>query len=304
MAIYNFKQNTKFYLVYAGSKYTLDVYKDASFSQTFTEESINKRTIHDQSLLFDGAVITKAAPANFSFTMPLLDEDDLKIVFNLLTGYDSSYNINYFDLYAQTDKDMYKLEKCVIESGQFNIKMNSPMSLAISGSASKLSRVGSNTYTILGTPTAVARSVDRTYIPLRYLKVTIGGTTLDYITAVSLSLQNKVTWRPPETLQASLAVTNAANTIYPLNFDLDNRIFTGAIEQYVTDDSYTNVQTWSIGSAITIQAGSRPSYYTLDVNIPSAVYTNRVESGDLFTQTFDFRMLSNPTALSSVIVYN
>ena len=303
MAIYNFKQNTKFYLVYAGLKYTLDVYKDASFSQTFTEESINKRTIHDQSLLFDGAVITKAAPANFSFTIPLLDEDDLKIVFNLLTGYDSSYNINYFDLYAQTDKDVYKLEKCVIESGQFNIKMQSPMSLAISGSASKLSRVGtSGSYTIPGT--AQTRSVDRTYIPLRYLKVTIGGATLDYITAVSLSLQNKVTWRPPETLQASLAVTNAANTIYPLNFDLDNRIFTGAIEQYVTDDSYTNVQTWSIGSAITIQAGSRPSYYTLDVNIPSAVYTNRVEAGDLFTQTFDFRMLSNPTALSSVIVYN
>ena len=303
MAIYNFKQNTKFYLVYADLQYTLDVYKDASFSQTFTEESINKRTIHNQSLLFDGAVITKAAAANFSFTIPLLDEDDLKIVFNLLTGYDSSYNINYFDLYAQTDKDVYKLEKCVIESGQFNIKMQSPISLAISGSASKLSRIGtSGFYTIPGT--VQTRSIARTYIPLKYLKVTIGGNELDYITAVSLSLQNKITWRPPETLQASLAVTSAANTIYPLNFDLDNRIFTGAIEQYVTDASNTNLQTWAIGSAITIQAGAKPTYYTLDVNIPSAVYTNRVESGDLFTQTFDFRMLSNPTALSSVIVYN
>jgi len=303
MAFYNFKQNTKVYLVFAGLKYTLDVYKDINFAQTFNEEAINKRTIHDQSLNFDGAVITKANPASFSFTMPLIDEDDLKIVFNLLTGYDSIYNINYFDLYVQTDKDVYKIEKAVFEAGQFNISSTNILSLAVSGSASKLYRVGTTgAYTIPGTQQT--RSVSRTSMPLNYMNVKVGGVVQDYISSVTLSLQNKIAWRPVETLQASLAAVDASTTIYPLNYDLDNRVLSGSIQQYITDASYTNVQTWAIGTPITIQAGATSAYYTLDVNIPSAVFTNRLESGDLYTQTFDFRMLSNPTALSSVIVYN
>ena len=310
MAVYNFRQNTKFYIVYAGSMYLLDVYNDATFSQTFTEEDINKRTLHNQNLLFDDAVIVKAAPANFSFTMPLLDEDDLKVVFNLLTGTDAFGNISSFDIYAQTDKDVYKIEKCVMEEGHFSIPKNGYITLAVSGSASRIYRVGTTgTYNIATSSGSVlvARSLTRTPGYAKTLKVTLGGTVLDYISQVSLSIQNKIAWRPVETLQASLAVTNASNTMYPLNFDTDNRVLSGAIQQYVTDASYTNLQTWATGVSLAIQVGAGSVNNMIDLNIPAppgVVYTNRVEVNDIFTQTFDFRMLATSTALSSIIVYN
>ena len=299
--IYNFKRNTRFYLVYGGNRYTLDVQPDVVFSQTFTEESTAKKTLHSQNDNFEGAVITKAAPANFSFTMPMLDEDDLKVVFNLLVDY-SGYSIAGFDLYADSDHGVYKLDTCVFESGKFNIVKNEILSLALTGTAKQLSRVGTHgAYTVPGTP--VSRSVTRTFVPVTRTKVTIAGSTLEYISAITIELQNKVVWTQNDTLQASLTVTGASNTIYPASYTLEGRILSGSITQYVTSDDYSAQQTWAIGTALTIQAGYKPTY-TLDVNIPSAVYTNRTEPGDLLTQTYDFRMLTNPTALSSVLVYN
>lgn len=302
MAIYNFKRSTAFYLVYGGNRYTLDVYPNVTFSQTFSEESVPKKTLHSNNDNFDGASITKALPANFSFTIPLLDEEDFQIVFDLLVNYNSSNNIDSFDLYADSNNSIYKLETCVFEAGKFTIEKTEVLSLALSGTGKKLSRVGAHgVYSIPGTP--VSRSASRTYIIPTKLKVTIGGTTLDYVTATSIEIQNKIQWTPCETLHASLAVTDASNTIYPTSYTLTGRIFSGSITQNVTDDAYANQQSWSTGSALTIQVGSKIPY-TIDVSIPSAVYTNRVEPNDLITQVYDFRMLSNPSALSSVIVYN
>lgn len=301
MTTYNFKRNTDFYLVYGGNKYTLDVYPDVIFSQTFSEESIVKKTLHAQNDNFDGAVIVKAAPANFNFTIPLLEEEDFQTVFNLLVDY-NGYTINTFDLYAESDHGVYKLDTCVFESGLFIIEKNEVLGLALSGTAKQLSRVGiKGVYSIPGTP--ISRSSTRTYIVPTRNKVTIGGVELDSVREIKLELQNKIVWTQNDTLQASLTVTSASNTIYPASFTLEGRILSGSITQYVTSDSYTNQQTWSTGSPITIQSGDK-SPYAIDVNIPSAVYTNRTEPGDLITQSYDFRMLSNPTALSSVITYN
>lgn len=301
MSIYNFKRNTDFYLVYGGNKYTLDVYPDVIFSQTFSEESVVKKTLHDQNNNFDGAVIVKAAPANFNFTIPLLEEEDFQVVFNLLVDY-NGYTINTFDLYAESDHGVYKLDTCVFESGLFTIEKNEVLGLALSGTAKQLSRVGiKGVYSIPGTP--VSRSSTRTFIVPTKNKVTIGAVVLDFVRDIKLEIQNKISWTQNDTLHASLAVTSASNTIYPSSFTLEGRILSGSITQYVTSDSYTNQQTWSTGSAITIQSGDK-SPYAIDVNIPSAVYTNRTEPGDLITQSYDFRMLSNPTALSSVITYN
>lgn len=299
--LYNFKRNTQFYLVYGGNRYSLDVYPDVTFSQTFSEESIVKKTLHSQNDNFDGAVITKAAPANFNFTIPLLDEEDFQIVFDLLVNY-SNYNIASFDLYADSDHGVYKLDTCVFETGTFGVARDEILSLALSGTAKQLSRVGTHgSYTVTGTP--IIRSTTRTFIIPTAMKVTVGGSTLDYINGITLELQNKINWTQNDTLQASLAVTSASNTIYPASYTLDGRILSGSITQYVTSDDYSAQQTWSTGAAITIQVGNK-SPYTIDVNIPSAVYTNRTEPGELLTQTYDFRMLTNPTALSSVLVYN
>jgi hypothetical protein len=299
--LYNFKRNTNIYVVYAGNRYLLSVYPDVTFSQTFKEESYSVKTLHAPTDNFDGAVITSANPANFNFTIPLIEEEDFQIIFDLLVNY-SGNSINSFDLYAEADHGVYKIATCVFEAGTFRLAKGSIMLLELSGSGSQLSRIGTKgVYTVPGTP--IARSSTMTYIVPRISKTTIGGSTLDYVASVSLELQNKISWTPADTLQASLAVTNASNTIYPTEFTLEGRILSGSVTQYVTSDDFDDQQTWSTGSPITIQVGYRIPY-TLDVSIPSAVYTNRTAPGDLYTQTWDFRMLTNPTALSSVITYN
>lgn len=305
MTTYNFKRHTTLYLVYGGLQYKLSVYPDLSFSQTFEEQAVPVKTLHDQSLNFDSATITKANPANFSFAIPLIDEEDLQIVFDLLIGYDSSYNVLPFDLYAKTDYDVYKLQTCVIDTGTFYIQREGILALGISGSASKLTRYGdASSFTDSTIGTAQTRSATTTYIPNLAMKVTVNSVEFDRVTGVQLVLKNNVNWTANETIHDALAVTSASNTIYPTSFTLDGRTLSGSIDQYVTDESYSNLQTWSSsGVPITIQVGKRYPY-TLDVSIPLAVFTNRLSTSDLYTQTFDFRMLSNPTALSSVLVYN
>ena len=42
------------------------------------------KTLHDQSKMFEGTAITKANPAQFSFTVPLTVEKDESIVMDLV----------------------------------------------------------------------------------------------------------------------------------------------------------------------------------------------------------------------------
>ena len=89
--------------------------------------------LHTQDF-FEAAVINRAQPANFDFTVPLLQEERNKVV------YDRLLDIDTFDLYISTQQDDFKLEKCVIVDGVFEIKRSKPLSLTVSGEASKLSK--------------------------------------------------------------------------------------------------------------------------------------------------------------------
>lgn len=78
MASFNFLKEAQLYLVWNNKQYNIDI-QEISFSQTFTEESYSVNTLHSQDM-FEGSVINKANPANFSFVMPALREDDLTVV--------------------------------------------------------------------------------------------------------------------------------------------------------------------------------------------------------------------------------
>jgi hypothetical protein len=281
---YNFKQNLDLFLVYNGLRYSLDVYADVNFSQTFSEESSSVKTLHNRANNFDRATIVKANPASFSFTMPLIKENDLRVVVDLLTGYDANYSINFFDLYARTETDTYKIEKCVIEEGQFNLSMASVLTLAISGSASKLYRIGDNAYAIPGTLQVRTGSTPNM---LRSFAVTVNGTTLDSVAQTTLSLQNNISWTQNTTVQASLGVT-PNTTIYPTNFTLEGRILSGSIQQFLQDP----IITWGT-VPITIKAGQ-----TLNVSIQNAIFTNRLEIGDILTKSYDFRMVDQSLSIT------
>jgi hypothetical protein len=301
MAVYNFKKEAKLYLVKNGLKYSLDIYPDVSVSQTFNETSVPVKTLHSQFDMFESAVITSANTANFSFTIPLLYENDMNIVLEILRDWDSTSveaSLQTADFYLETASVIYKLKKAVIESGVFDITRNSLILLNLSGTASKLQKVVS----IPGT--LQVRSSTRTFGAPERLEVIVGGTTLTSIVSVSMELQNEVQWLNPKTLQNSLNVTDASNTQYFEDFVVSKRTLSGSVQQYLTDENSESVNTWSTGTSLSIKTGNTLGGWLLEFILPSVVYTNRLDTQEIFTQSFDFRLNSNAANLSTVIILN
>lgn len=301
MAVYNFKKEAKFYIVYGGLKYVLDVYPDVTWSQTFSETAIKVKTLHEQTRMFDDAVITKANPANFNFTIPLMQEDDLKIVMNLLLDFDPNNveaALKTADFYVELNSEIYKLEKAVFESGVFLIVRDKYLSLNISGSAKKLTK-----FTGVIPGTLQARSSTYTYIIPTANEVTINGIVQPTISSISLEVRNDIQWVDFETLHSSLNVTSASDTMYPEDFVVQGKTLSGTIQQYTTDETSASAFSWANGVPMRIRVGSSSSNWILDINIPSAVYTNRVDSQEVLMQGYDFRMTSSPSNLSDVVNY-
>lgn len=298
MTTYNFKKDTKLHVVRNGLRYTLDIYPDISFSQTFNETNVPVKTLHSQYNMFENAVITKANPANFTFTIPMLLEGDMGIVLELLTDYDTTSDeatLKTSDLYVESNSEVYKLEKAVFESGTFQIVKNALISLSIAGTARKLRKY---TDGLPGVPQA--RTATRTFSATTAMMVAIAGTVQDRITAVSIELKNDVQWMEFATLHNSMGISDVSGTMFPETFFVSSRTLSGTIQQYVTDETNSNVNSWNTNTSINVQVGNLGSDWTLQFLIPTAVFTNRVEVQDLLIQSYDFRMTSN-VDLSTVI---
>ena len=118
MTAYNFLRESNVHLVYGGSRYLLKTTPDVSFSQTFAEDAYEVKTLHDQTKMFQGTSITKANPADFSFTVHLTTEKDETIVKSLLTDYDATEGqtrVNTFDLYIVTGESTFKLMNVLLQ---------------------------------------------------------------------------------------------------------------------------------------------------------------------------------------------
>ena len=75
MDIYQFLENADVYLqpTVGTDTYKLDVTPEGiSFSQTFTEHTYAQKTLHTLSHHVKSGSISKANPADFAFTIPLL----------------------------------------------------------------------------------------------------------------------------------------------------------------------------------------------------------------------------------------
>lgn len=298
MPTYNFKREAEIYIVHGGLQYKLDVAEDISFSQTFKNESYPVKTLHQPYNFNEVSTFKEASPANFDFTISTMSENDLDIVMDLLVKYQSgTYTLRTFDLYIKSTTHIYKIETCVIQTGAFLIERLRELRLTVSGEGSKLSRVPSLPHT------TQTRSETKTFQQVSYLSVAVGGSTLPHIASVSIELENDISWLKNDTVHAGLAVTNAATSIYPTDFVLENRILSGSISQYITDGEYANVQSWDSGVRIQIHAGPDSSS-GFDFDITLAAYTNRLNPRSVFTQNYDWRMVSNTSSdLSTLITH-
>ena len=289
MPNYSFLKEAKVYIVYGTTKKQLDI-SSVSFSQTFTEETRSVKTLHNQNNMFEGSVINTANPANFEIITNLLIEDASKIVFDRLT------DTNSFDLYISTESDVFKLEKCVITNGTINIERLRPLSLSISGQASKLIP-GSSVPSGMTLRTA---SSSRTYNLNKDLLISLNSTSiLDHLVSVSIELQNDIQWIPYKTVQT------AAGTRYPTQYTVNGKVLSGNIKRYLNDDTESNSQSYGINQSLRIKAGTTIGglFKGIDFNSNNCSLTQRIEVGDVFTKSTDWRMVQNPASVSGVFTY-
>ena len=300
MTAYNLLRESSVHIVHNGSRYLLKTTPEVSFSQTFAEDAYEVKTLHDQTKMFQGTSVTKANPADFSFTVSLTTEKDETIVKSLLTDYDSTgSNIKNFDLYIVTGESTFKLSSCVIINGDFNLAKGSVLTLTVSGQATKLERVGDASYSLPGS--LVSASSTRTPT-LSLIDVEVGGSDVSNIISATLSVQNEIEWTPYETLQSSLSVTSASNAMYPSEYTLGRRVVSGNIVQYVTSNNSSTVQTFNTDTTVRVKTVVNGSTF-LDANLANCMFTKRTSPAEAFTQAFDYRLVGNPANLSTVITY-
>lgn len=298
---HSFLRESKLYIVYGGNQYRIYTTTAISFSQTFAEDSYPVKTLHDQSKMFESSNITKANPADFSFEVPLTLEKDESIVIDLLSDLVDSEQLKSFDMYVQTGSSTFKIESAVITSANFNIDPKSQFTVQLEGQGTKLSRVGNESYSIPGS----VQSESSTRTPLLvYPVLTVDSLNMSSIISTTIQIQNDIEWTPFETLQQSLSVTSSSNAMFPSTYTMGNRILSGVIRQYQTDNNVTQFDDFSTNSNIVLKAvevgkaSSDSGFFSLTIN--PAMYTARVEPTDIYTQSYDYRSLDN-TALGTRI---
>ena len=302
---YSFLRESKLYIEYGGSKYRIYTTTAISFSQTFAEDSYPVKTLHDQSKMFEGSTITKANPASFSFTVPLTIEKDESIVIDLLSDLVNNEQLKSFDMYVQTGSSVFKLESAVITSGNFAFNPREQFVVELEGQGTKLTRVGDESYSIPGS----AQSESSTRTPLMvYPVVSIDSLSMNSLLSATLQIQNTIEWTPFETLQNSLSVTNSSNAMFPTTYTLGNRIASGAVQQYQTDNNITQFDDFSASSNLTIKAvevgkaSSDNGFFSINLN--PIHYTARMSVSDVYTQSYDFASSDNTALATRITQYS
>jgi hypothetical protein len=310
--MYNFKKNAKLYIVELNAngsafrQHSIEIYSDITASQTFDEQSSPTKTLHNQTYLHDYAVVNSANAANFSFTTPIPNITTIPIVLALGREY-SITNLNgstttldgtlaNFDMYIQSDNVIYKLTKCVIESIAFNIEMKSILTMSVSGSASKLAKYGNvGAVTIPGTVFTPIAGAGSKYATVDTMSIVVGGVTADSIAAIHMDLKNDIKWYDETVLQDSLA----SNSIrYYTVYVLQKRTLSGSVTQFLTSDNVDLGSDTSMTAAVDIQIFEQSYSSTTPIlrfNLPSTVFTRRLNFEELINRVYDFRLNSNST---------
>ena len=309
---YSFLRESKLYIVHGGNKYRIYTTSAIAINQTFAEDSYSVKTLHDQSKMFEGTSITKANPASFSFNVPLTLEKDESIMVDLATEIDTSSDsgittqqLKSFDIYIQTGSSTYKLEGAVITSSSFDFVPENQFQIRLEGQGKKLTRAGDESFSIPGS----AQSESATRTPLIvYPHLTLNSLNMGNIISCNITIQNNIEWTPYETLNDSLAVTGPGNAMFPTTYTLGNRIASGEIRQYQTDNNVTQFDDFMTSTNLIIKAFQvgKPSdgtpFFQLELN--PVMFTSRLQIADVYSQSYDFSSLDNTVLENRITQYS
>ena len=302
MSGFNFLRESEIHIVYGSNRYNVKVTPQLSFNQTFAEDAYSVKTLHNQSKMFRGTSITKANPANFSFATHLTTEKDEQIVLELLTDIVTTtgdQQLKSFDLFVVSTNGTFKIEGCVITQGEFRFGKDRHLILQVSGQGKKLSRVGNESFSLPGN----LQSASTTRTPTKpLLDVLVSSSAVSNLVAATLQVQNNIQWTPYETLQNSLSVTNATNAMYPSDYSLVDRNVSGNITQFHTDANASEYQTFNTNTSVQIRTRVSGNIF-FNANLAECMYTKRSNPSEVFTQTYDFRLVGTPDDLGTRITY-
>jgi hypothetical protein len=318
MANFSFKKNVQVKFVYdnGGGVSTEDfIVQDISFSQTFTEESYRVKTLSDTNY-FEGSVINKANPANFEFSVYFSGLNQSNIEYFLRNRLLLPKAITNLELWVYTENQLFRLEKCVFTNGVFVIERSQPLRMTISGEATKLSSIDTDNWTNITGEGNIYAGYQEINVPVesnkryegapRLKTVTLGGTDISScVTSIQLELQNDIQWNPYTTLHGALSATNAATSMFPSDFTIDKKILSGNITRYIKKDN-PDLLNWNQDTTLEITVAATTGAEVLYFNFPNTSFTNRLNTSDIFTESYDFRMTTgnDSNIANRIIVYN
>ena len=302
MSGFNFLRESELHIHFGSNRYNVKITPDLTLTQTFAEDAYSVKTLHDQTKMFRGTSITKANPADFSFSTHLTTEKDEQIILELLTDIvttSGDQQLKSFDIYVVSTNGTLKIEGCVITQGEFQFAKGSHLILNVSGQGKKLSRVGDENYSLPGN----LQSASATRTPTKpLLDVLVNNSTVSNLVTTTLQIQNNIEWTPYETLQNSLSVTNATNAMYPSDYSLTDRNVSGNITQFHSDANASEYQTFNTSTSVQVRTKVNGSIF-FNANLADCMYTKRSDIAEVFTQTYDFRLVGTPTDLGNQITY-
>lgn len=285
---------------YSNEMVKLEVSPELSFGQTFTDKTTEVKTLHSQDF-FEKSNIKKANPANFEFTIPVFKENDIAVV------HDRLLDCSTFDLYISTKQDVFKLQKAVITNGTYGIERSTPLTLAVSGQASKLSKLGSKSSLTSLFSIVQSSTANRTYLRTTEITNTLNSVDISSETiSINAELQNDIQWTPYTTVQGGISATSRSNAEFPENFTIGKKTFSGTIARYLCDTNNSLVNDFDETATLRIKAGQTigGSFFGFDFNMPACSFTNRSAVSEIFTQSYDWKLTDNSQALNSTITYN
>jgi len=285
---------------YSNEMVKLEVSPDLSFGQTFSDTTTEVKTLHSQDF-FEKSNIKKANPANFEFTIPVFKEDDIAVVHSRLL------DCSTFDLYISTQQDVFKLQKAVIFIRTYGLARSTPLTLAVSGQASKLSKLGSRSSLASLFSIVQSSTANRTYLRTTEITNTLNSVDISSETvSINAELQNEIQWTANTTVQGGIAATSRTNAEYPENFTIGKKTFAGTIVRYLCDTNNSLVNDFDETATLRIKAGETigGSFFGFDFNMPACSFTNRSAVAEVFTQSYDWKLTDNSQALSTTITYN
>ena len=128
------------------------------------------------------------------------------------------------------------------------------------------------------------------------------------IMSCNLQIQNSIDWIENQTVHNTQSVTDSSNAIFPTDYTMGSRTISGEVRQYQTDNNVAQFDDFSTTTNMTIKAFQigKPSDGTpfFQINLNPVMCTARMQTDEIYSQSYDFRSLDNTALQTSITQYS